>query len=107
MSHFNLESTITNATRLDVPIERGPLMRWQKKAVEAGVRTLSLSDCKHKMIPDSKVHGANVGPTWVRQDPGVPQVGPMDFAIRDGVMGYCNAFHIPGALWGESNGRLS
>ena len=31
--------------------------------------------------PDSKVHGANMGPTWGRQDPGGPHVGPMDLAI--------------------------
>ena len=31
--------------------------------------------------PDSKVHGANMGPTWGRQDPGGPHVGPMNFAI--------------------------
>ena len=31
--------------------------------------------------PDSKVHGANMGPTWGRQDPGGPRVGPMNFAI--------------------------
>ena len=30
---------------------------------------------------DSKVHGANMGPIWGRQDPGGPHVGPMDFAI--------------------------
>ena len=31
--------------------------------------------------PDSRVHGANMGPIWSRQDPGVPHVGPMNFAI--------------------------
>ena len=31
--------------------------------------------------PDSKVYGANVGPTWGRQDPGGPHVGHMNFAI--------------------------
>ena len=31
--------------------------------------------------PDSKVHGANMGPIWGRHDSGVPYVGPMDFAI--------------------------
>ena len=31
--------------------------------------------------PDSQVHGANVGPTWGRQDPGGPHVGPMNFVI--------------------------
>ena len=35
------------------------------------------------MIPDSKVHGANAGPIWGRQDPGGPHVGPMNFAIWD------------------------
>ena len=34
----------------------------------------------HK-YPDSKVHGANMGPTWGRQDPGGPLVVPMNFAI--------------------------
>ena len=32
-------------------------------------------------FPDSKVHGANMGPTWGRQDPGGPHVGPMNFAL--------------------------
>ena len=31
--------------------------------------------------PDSKVHGANMGFIWGRQDPGGPLVGPMNFAI--------------------------
>ena len=34
-------------------------------------------------IPDSKVHGANMGPIWGRQDPGGPHVSPMNFAIWD------------------------
>ena len=36
-----------------------------------------------RTIPDSKVHGANTGPTWGRQDPGGPHVGPMNLAIWD------------------------
>ena len=36
-------------------------------------------------IPDSKVHGANMGPISGRQDPGGPHVGPMNFAIGDGL----------------------
>ena len=34
-----------------------------------------------KKHPDSKVHGANMGPIWGRQDPGGPHIGPMDFVI--------------------------
>ena len=32
--------------------------------------------------PDSKVHGANMGPTWVLSDPDGPHVGPLNLAIR-------------------------
>ena len=32
--------------------------------------------------PDSKVHGANMGPTWVLWAPDGPHVGPMNLAIR-------------------------
>ena len=41
--------------------------------------------------PDSKVYGANIGPTWGRQDPGGPHVGPMNFAIWGK---YCPTFDI-------------
>ena len=34
-------------------------------------------------IPDSKVHGANMGPTWVLSAPGGTHVGPMNLAIWD------------------------
>ena len=30
---------------------------------------------------DNKVHEANMGPIWGRQDPGGPHVGPINFAI--------------------------
>ena len=33
------------------------------------------------MYPDSKVHGANTGSIWGRQDPGGPYVDPKNFAI--------------------------
>ena len=33
-------------------------------------------------VPDSKVHGANMGPTWYLSAPDGPHVGPMNLAIR-------------------------
>ena len=36
-----------------------------------------------KSIPDSKVPGAYMVPTWGLQDPGGPHVGPMILAIWD------------------------
>ena len=42
--------------------------------------TLLVSTRKYSMmtisIPDSKVHGANMGPIWGRQDPGGPMLAP-------------------------------
>ena len=34
------------------------------------------------MYPDSKRHGANIGPTWVLSAPDGPHVGPMNLVIR-------------------------
>ena len=34
--------------------------------------------------PDSKVHGANMGPTWVLSAPDGPHAGPMNLAITEG-----------------------
>ena len=39
-------------------------------------------------IPDCKVHGANMGPIWGRQDQSGPHIGPMEL-----VSGIC-AYHI-------------
>ena len=38
-------------------------------------------------VPDSKVYGANMGPTWVLSAPFGPHVGPMDIAIWGGMPG--------------------
>ena len=35
-------------------------------------------------IADNKVHGANMGPSWGRKDPGGSLVGPKNLAIWDG-----------------------
>ena len=36
-----------------------------------------------KHIPDNKVNGVNMGPTWVLSAPDGPHAGPMNFTIRD------------------------
>ena len=46
---------------------------------------MSLS-VKMTATSDRKFHGANMGPTWGRQDPGGPHVGPMNFAIWGAVL---------------------
>ena len=36
--------------------------------------------------PDSKVHGTNMGPTWVLLASGGPHVGPINLAIRGNIV---------------------
>ena len=51
--------------------------------------------------PDSKVHGANMGPTWVLSAPDGPHVGPMNLAIRVGISRFYSC--PPGLLHGHRN----
>ena len=44
--------------------------------------------------PDSKVHGANMGPTWVLSAPDGPHVGPMNLAIKAGPEGVVYIFRF-------------
>ena len=43
--------------------------------------SINLSPVNDK--PDSKVHGANMGPTWVLSVPDGPNIGPMNLAFRE------------------------
>ena len=42
--------------------------------------------------PDSKVHGDNMGPTWVLSAPDGPHVGPMNRALRLVIQYRCMLF---------------
>ena len=55
------------------------------------------------IIPDSKVHGANMGPTWVLSAPDGPHVGPMNIAIMDvnHMIGYRKTSNIRRTLVGN------
>ena len=57
----------------------------EKNMMDAERRKLvveSNKGTKFKTYPDSKVHGANMGPTWVLSAPDGPHDGPMNLAIR-------------------------
>ena len=67
-----------------------PHLGWARIGILDGFRVLPLLSFRWILCwlafissdtPDSKVHGANMGPIWGRQDPGGPLVGPMNFAI--------------------------
>ena len=46
-------------------------------------RRSTLCNGTKQQTPDSKVHGANMRPTWVLSAPDGPHVGPINLAIRD------------------------
>ena len=49
----------------------------------------AITDCTvNDSTPDSKLHGANMGPIWGQQDAGGPHVGPMNLAIWDSYFVY-------------------
>ena len=47
------------------------------------------------IIPDSKVHVAHVGPTWVLLAPGGPHLGPVNFVIWDILLFYMAVIDYP------------
>ena len=53
--------------------------------VHSEIPTIFQTHCQlvAQPIPDSKVHGANMGPTCVLSAPDGPHVGLMNFAIKD------------------------
>ena len=55
------------------------LLHWRWGSCVAVWLILGVYSVKH--YPDSKVHGANMGTTWGRQDPGGPHVGLMNPAF--------------------------
>ena len=61
---------------------------WRLCNMAVTLTNVICEDIDFGVIPDSKVHGANMGPIWGRQDPGGPHVGPMNFAIWDALRVY-------------------
>ena len=55
--------------------------RFQANPLLKQMLSCELSPWEH--IPDSKVHGANMGPTWILSAPDGPHIGPMNLAIGD------------------------
>ena len=51
-----------------------------------------------EIVPDSKVHGANIGPIWGRKDPSGPNVGPMNFAIWGMILWNLSEFAMSGFM---------
>ena len=56
--------------------------RWPGPPLSKGINVIQcLMVTKYIGVPDSKVHGAHMGLTWGRQDPGGPHVGHVNLAL--------------------------
>ena len=51
-------------------------------ALQIPLRTVNVIITQYRGYPDSKVHVANMGPTWDLSAPDGPHVGPTNLAIR-------------------------
>ena len=66
----------------DVFFDLGLNKRLSKRSWRWWFETLSRPLWRHLNDPDSKVHGANMGPTGALSVPDGPHVGPVNLAIR-------------------------
>ena len=56
---------------------------WQYKQGKGSHKSTQAITINSYRTHDSKVHGANMGAIWDRQDPGGPHFGPMNFVVWD------------------------
>ena len=78
--HYNgiilyIHHSISNHLQIDC------LFKSLLKLTAKNSKLCFLAICEGIYSPDSKVHGANMGPTWVLLAPDGPHVGPINFAI--------------------------
>ena len=103
MDIYNCNYQLTGHIDLDQHWPRYLLGTWQYQAITRTswfivctvqwhhLRTIAwITKTEVDGNPDSKVHGANMGPIWGRQDPGRPHVGHMNFAIREPIRFHWN-----------------
>ena len=69
-------------------------------------RVLVMCAISRFVVPDGKVHGANMEPTLVLSIPDGPHVGPINLAIRSVFGGLKHADFIHGLLNDFTNNRL-
>ena len=70
IEHVQLRGSAVSAT----------IITWESDQMRATPKIVS--DRAVSVYPDSKVHGANMGPTWVLSAPDGLHVGPMNHAFR-------------------------
>ena len=88
VSYYDIESLggmemLLSSTRVNINnVPRSSDAEWQ------------IIQTSNYTIPNSKVHGANMGPTWVLSAPDGSHVGPTNPAIKDMFPREITAYHI-------------
>ena len=86
---FHSQRPVTRS--FDISVDLRLNKRLSKQSGRRWFKTLSRPPWRHCNVirakqngeaPDSKVHGANMGPAWILPDADGPHVGPMSLAIR-------------------------
>ena len=57
------------------------MIHFSQYEIEMSSHKINITYNAGSIHPDSKIHGAYMGSTWGRQDPGRPHVGPTILAI--------------------------
>ena len=66
------------------------IIKWSLVKLTRRNHNKTQQEAKTWTYPDSKVHRANMGPTWVLSAPDGPHDGPMNLAIRVVIVMYRN-----------------
>ena len=107
LNHSHIVNCIPEITIIKYHFKRKYIL-WRKRVSDVFVSSNKLCSSLN-MFPDSKVHGANMGPIWGPQDPGGPHVGLMNLAIwvdtqRIILIVWCSGIH---AEYGKHLGILT
>ena len=70
-------------------ISRRPKVERNIHGIKVMIVFVQIHCWQRNIIANSKVHGANMGPTWVLSAPDGPHVGPMNLAVRGGSRPHC------------------
>ncbi|XP_064615021.1 cell division cycle protein 20 homolog [Liolophura sinensis] len=74
-SHFNFEKMLNDVTKLDAPLQRGPMMRWQRKAQEKGLLTVPLDTGRASSYSPRKPRSAGLSARTPGKTPNTPHSG--------------------------------
>ena len=83
---INRYQTLTKLNKAGTVCKKMPLGLYRTGDNLGVLGYIAMNTIIQTLKNDSKVHGANMGPTWGRQDPCGPHVGHVNFAIWEEII---------------------